>query len=168
VTAISIRIAQVDDLPAIVEIYNLAIRLKSATADTSSITVESRRQWLTDHPPQRHPVYVATRDGVVTGWGSISPYRAGRGALRFTAEVSYYVHEAYRRQGIGRTLLQHAIDDCPRLGLKTLFALLLEVNTPSVCLLESLGFVRWGYMPDVADFDGCECGHLIYGQRVVP
>lgn len=167
-TTLRIRIAKADDLPAIVEIYNQAVRLKSATADTSSITVESRRQWLADHSAQRHPVYVTTRDGVLTGWCSISPYRSGREALRFTAEVSYYVHEAYRRQGIGRTLLQHAVNDSPRLGLKTLFALLLDVNNPSVSLLESLGFRRWGYMPDVVDFDGHECGHLIYGRRVAP
>ncbi|MBT4817008.1 MAG: N-acetyltransferase [Lentisphaerae bacterium] len=166
-TDVTIRLARTDDLAEIVTIYNQAILLKSATADTSPVSVQSREQWLADHRPETYPVYVSTQDEAVTGWCSLSPYRPGREALRFTAEVSYYVHEVWRRQGIGRALLQHAVDECPRLGLKTLFALLLEINTPSVALLESLGFGRWGFMPGVADFDGSECGHLVYGRRVV-
>ncbi len=46
------------------------------------------------------------------------------------------------------------------------FALLLDINSTSVRLLEKFGFTRWGHMPDVADIDGRECGHLIYGLRV--
>ena len=61
-------------------------------------------------------------------------------------------------------LAKHAIDDCGRLGLNALFALLLDVNSPSIRLLERHGFTRWGHLPDVADLGGGRrCGQFIYG-----
>lgn len=161
-----IRIAQQADLVQIVEIYNQAVALKSATADLDPIEPGDRVQWLEEHVPEKYPIYVATVDDSIVGWCSLSPYRRGRMALRHTAEISYYIHEDYRRTGIGSALVRHAISRCEKLGIKTLFALLLDVNVASVKLLEKFGFAKWGHMPNIADFDGRECGHLIYGLRV--
>ncbi len=163
---IIIRTAQAKDLVAIVKIYNQAVKLKSATADLSPVSLESRAEWLAAHDPARHPVFVAQSGNVVVGWCSISEYRPGRGALRHTAEISYYVHEDYRRLGVASKLVKHAIRECPRLDIKTLIAILLDINVPSVRLLDKFGFRKWGHMPDVADFDGKECSHLYYGLRL--
>jgi L-amino acid N-acyltransferase YncA len=160
-----IRIAQQADLVQIVEIYNQAVALKSATADLDPLKPDDRVQWLEEHVPEKYPVYVAEVGDETVGWCSLSPYRRGRMALRYTAEISYYIHEDYRRKGIGSALVKHAIAQCEKLGIKTLFALLLDVNVASVKLLEKFGFAKWGHMPNVADFDGQECGHLIYGLR---
>ncbi len=162
-----IRIAQEEDLAGIVEIYNQAIFLKGATADTEPLTVADRRQWFVEHPPHRYPVWVAEDASVVLGWCSLSPYRPGRKALQHTVEISYYIHEAHRRKGVGSGLIQHAIKQCNGLNIKTVFALLLENNLGSIRILEKFGFARWGHMPNVADFDGEEYGHLIYGKRVI-
>jgi L-amino acid N-acyltransferase YncA len=161
-----IRTAEARDLPAIVEIYNQAVRLKSATAELSPVSLQSRAKWLAEHDPASHPVFVAQSGKVVVGWCSISEYRPGRGALRHTAEISYYVHEDYRRMSVASKLVEHAIRECPRLGIKTLIAILLDINVPSLGLLEKFGFQKWGHMPDVADFDGRECSHLYYGLRL--
>lgn len=163
-----IRVAVPDDLPAIVEIYNQAVAMRTATADLDPVTVEGRRPWLAEHHGGTHPVFVAEDSGTVTGWCSISPYRPGRMALRHTAEISYYVHEDFRRRGIGSRLISHALGRCPSLGVRTLFAVLLDINTPSVGILEKFGFERWGHLPGVADFGEVECGHLYYGRRVIP
>ena len=58
------------------------------------------------------------------------------------------------------------IADCNRLGIKNLFALLLEVNKKSSLILERFGFKKWGFMPDVVNLYGVRCGHLIYGRKV--
>jgi phosphinothricin acetyltransferase len=161
----TIRTANPHDLPAIVDIYNQAVALKYATADLSPVSLESKASWLAEHDAG-HPVYVADVDGAVVGWCSISEYRPGRKALRHTAEISYYVHEDYRGTGIASRLVEHAIQECPKLEIKTLFAILLDTNTASVRLLEKFGFQKWGHMPNVADFDGKEAGHLYYGLRL--
>ncbi|MFC1680106.1 GNAT family N-acetyltransferase [Elusimicrobiota bacterium] len=162
----NIRIAGEHDLPQIVEIYNQAVAQRGATADLTPITVEARRQWFHDHAPDSWPIWVMADDGAILGWCSLSAYRPGRMALRHTAEISYYIHEAHRRKGIGSSLIRHAIDQCPGLRIKNLFSLLLDVNIPSTRILEKSGFVKWGHMPGVAELDGETCGHLIYGRPV--
>lgn len=163
-----VRLAETGDLPAIVEIYNQAIAERFATADTAVFDVEQKKQWFREHDPRRYPVYVADQDNKVAGWCSLSPYRPGRAALRFTAEISYYVDKNHRRQGIASRLIRHAMDSCGELRIKSLFTLLMERNVASIKILEKFGFQRWGLMPRVADYDGDECGHLIYGLRLVP
>lgn len=160
------RIAEMTDLPEIVEIYNQAVALKSATGELTPVTVESRTSWLLEHDPARYPVFVAETGGTVAGWCSLSPYRPGRMALRYTAEISYYVHEDFRRRGIGSRLVAFTLQESRTREIKSLVAILLDVNLPSIRLLEKLSFEKWGHLPGVADFDGRECGHLYYGLRV--
>ena len=161
-----IRVAAEDDLPAITAIYNQAIALQSATADTAPVTLESRKLWLEEHPPDRYPVFVAAIDDRVVGYCSLSAYRPGRMALRHTAEISYYVDENFRQQRVGSELIAHAIEQSPGLDIKTLFAILLDINAGSTRILKKFGFEQWGHLPGVAEFDGRECGHLYYGRRV--
>ncbi len=161
-----IRLAQIDDLPAIVEIYNQAIPSKQSTADTQPVRVEDRMMWFAEHRPDEYPIFVADVDGQVAGWCSLSPYRPGRAALRSTAEISYYIAPAYHRQGIGTALIEHALAACPALQIKHLFAIVLEGNQASLKLLQKMGFGQWGYLPRVANFDGKEVGHLYYGRHV--
>jgi L-amino acid N-acyltransferase YncA len=161
-----IRFAQIDDLPAIVDIYNQSIPSKQSTGDTQPVRVEDRMTWFGEHRPEEHPIFVAEMDGQVVGWCSLSAYRAGRAALRFTAEISYYIAPAYHRHGIGTALIEHALASCPALQFKHLFAIVLEGNEASVRLLEKIGFEKWGYLPRVADFDGKEVGQLYYGRHV--
>ena len=87
-------------------------------------------------------------------------------ALRHTAELSYYIHEDFRGLGLASRLIAHAIEQCPNLDIKTLFAILLDINAESVRLLESFEFEKWGHMPRVAEFGEVECGHLYYGRRL--
>lgn len=162
-----IRIAKTEDLPAIVGIYNQAVPTHRSTANTTPVTVEARKKWLQEHEPDRHPIFVAEFDGCVIGWCSLSVYRPGRAALRFTAEISYYVDTAHQGQGIGQALIRHALEASPALGIKNIIAVLLDRNEPSRKLLEKLGFQQWGYLPRVLDFEGEECGEYYYGKRVV-
>ena len=161
-----IRRGQMNDLPAIVDIYNQSIPSKQSTGDTQPVRVEDRVTWFAEHHPEQHPIFVAEVDGQVAGWCSLSPYRPGRAALRFTAEISYYISSAFHRRGIGAALVEHALAACPALQIRHLFAIVLEGNQASLKLLEKMGFEQWGYLPRVADFDGKEIGHLYYGRHV--
>ncbi|MBI4730855.1 MAG: N-acetyltransferase [Chloroflexi bacterium] len=160
----TIRIAILSDLPGIVATYNQAIAARNATADTVPFTVEQRLDWFHAHTPEAYPIYVYEQDGQVLGWLSVSPYR-GRPALVRTAEVSYYVDYAHHGRGIGSALMAHALEDVSRLGKKVYLAILLEWNTGSIRLLEKFGFEQWGYLPEVAEFDGRLCGQFYYGKK---
>ncbi len=161
-----IRIAQMDDLEAMVEILNQSINAGELNAYTELTTTGERLSWFNEHKPEKYPILVAEIDNKVVGYASISPYRADRSALRFTGEISYYLHFDYHRRGIGSKLMGSIIELCPSCEIKTLFAILMDNNESSIGLLEKYGFERWGHMPGVVDFDGKELGHLYYGLRV--
>jgi L-amino acid N-acyltransferase YncA len=161
-----IRLAQQRDLPEIVEIYNQAIQTKQSTGDMQPLGVDDRLTWFREHLPEKYPIFVADMESRVVGWCSLSAYRQGRAAFRHTAEISYYIDFVYHRRGIGTALIKHAISVCPALLIRHLFAIVLEGNQASILLLEKMGFEKWGYLPQVADFDGREVGHLYYGRHV--
>lgn len=163
---LQIRIAELTNLPSIVETYNQAVPTHLSTANTTPYTAEGRKAWFMEHEPGKRPIFVAMMDSRVVGWCSLSWYRPGRAALRFTAEISYYVDTAHQGQGVGSALVYHALQACPSLGIKNVVAVVIDRNEGSRRLLEKMGFQQWGFLPRVLDFDGQESGEYYYGKRI--
>lgn len=163
-----IRDAIEADLPAIVEIYNSTIDCRSVTADLEPVTVESRLAWFKHHRPDHRPLWVMEFDGEIAGWLGFQPFYSARRAYDVTAELSIYIAPAYRRQGIGRKLLQHAITCGPTFGIKNLVGCIFATNTASLKLFENFGFERWGLLPAIAEFEQQTCDLVIVGRRVSP
>lgn len=160
-----IRDAREADLPAIIRIYNAAIVTRISTAQLETVTLETRRNWLNDHSPDRHPFWVLEIDDDVAGWLTLKSFLP-RGAYRDTAEVSVYVDEKFRRRGVGRALLAEAISRAPSLGLNAMLGLIFAHNEPSLRLFEELGFAKWGLLPGVAHLDEVERDLTIMGWHV--
>jgi L-amino acid N-acyltransferase YncA len=161
-----IRLAREEDLPIIDEIFNQAVFMKFCTAHLEPIGMEQREKWFAVHDPERYPVYVAESGRKVTGWISLSPYRADRQALAHVAEVSYFVHEDHRGTGIGSMMLQHAINVAPAFGFSVLVAILLDRNRASMALLEKYSFERWATMPGIVRIGRHRADHLYYGLKL--
>jgi phosphinothricin acetyltransferase len=161
----SIRDATEADLPTIVAIYNAAIPGRMATADTQPVSLESRLPWFREHDPERRPLWVAVAGASIAGWLSFQSFY-GRPAYHATAEVSVYVSPSHQRRGIGRALLEQAVAESPRLGVKTLLGFIFGHNEPSLALFEDFGFERWAALPRVAELDGAERDLVILGLRV--
>lgn len=158
-----IRFGTETDLPAIDGIYNQAIEMKMATADTVPYTSQERDIWFKSHTQNEFPLYVAEIDGKVVGYLTISSYRPRRVALRYAAEISYFVAEGNRGEGIGTALLEFGVTIAKKLGYRHLVAILLGHNLASIGLLKKFGFAQWGLLPGIADFDGVQYDHLYYG-----
>jgi phosphinothricin acetyltransferase len=82
--------------------------------------------------------------------------------------IAIYVAPSHRRTGLGRHLLQTAIDRAPGLGLHTILGYIFGHNEPSLRLFEAHGFERWAHLPRVAVLDGVERDLVIVGRRVKP
>lgn len=162
----SIRLAENKDLGALVEIYNQAIVTHRCTADMDIFSVEEKKSWFEEHQSLEYPIYVYEVDNKVVGYLYFSGYRPGRRAMRYTAEVSYYIHNNFQKQGIGTKFMEFAIEKSKELNFKNLIAILLECNLPSIKLLERFGFKEWGCLPGIADFDGEVFSHLYYGLSI--
>ena len=160
-----IRDAIEADLPAIVDIYNSSIPSRIATGDIEPITVECRRNWFNEHPSNYRPLWVMEIDNKIAGWLSFQSFY-GRPAYNKTAELSIYIAPNYYRQGIGKRLLQKAIQESPNLGIKTLLGFIFAHNKPSLNLFSSYQFQQWGYLPQVAELDNIERDLIIMGRHL--
>lgn len=162
------RLAELKDLNNIVKIYNQAILKGHSTADTEVFTLEQKLPWFEEHYRSRnkHPLFVYEKDGNVIAWATVSEYRPGRKALDQTVEISYYVHNDYQGQGIGKQILEYLIDFCKSCGYKNLVGILLSTNTPSIKLLNNYDFQQWGYLPDVAIVEGEPVSHVYMGLKI--
>lgn len=161
-TSPSIRIARLDDLPAIVSIYNATVASRMVTADLEPVSLAQRRPWFEAHAADRRPLWVVERDGNVAAWLSFSSFY-GRPAYERTAELSVYVDLAHRHQGLGSTLLREAIAHAPALGVDRLLGFIFGHNLPSLRLFERFGFERWALLPGVARLDGTDRDLVIVG-----
>jgi RimJ/RimL family protein N-acetyltransferase len=94
----------------------------------------------------RHPdaaVFVADDDGVVVGRLSLS--RDQHPASRHVADVGLMVAESHRGQGIGRLLLEAAVEWSRKTEIRKLELHVFPWNEPALRLYESFGFEREGY-----------------------
>ena len=160
-----IRDATIEDLPAIVAIYNSTVPTRMVTADIEPVSVASRQKWFADHSPDRRPLWVVEEGGQVAGWLSYSSFY-GRPAYDSTCEVSLYLAPEHRRRGLGTQLLLRCIEHAPRIGVTTLLGFIFGHNELSLGLFEKMGFQRWGRLPRVAVLDGVERDLIIVGRRV--
>jgi len=148
----TVRKATLQDLEAITVIYNQAILNTVATFDTQTKTAEGQRGWFAQHG-EKHPILVAEQDGVLVGWASLSAW-SDRCAYSETAEISLYIAENHRSQGIGRKLSEAIIKAGQEAGLHTLIARITEGNTASIRIAESQGFEHIGIMREVGRKSG--------------
>ena len=94
---------------------------------------------------RRRRVYVARRDGTVVGgcflrtnFPAFAPH---------IAQGGYLVDRRYRRQGVGRSLVEFSMSEARRLGYTAMMFNLVRADNPSTRLYEDLGFVVVGRVP---------------------
>ena len=166
--SLSYRDATLDDLPAIVAIYNSTIASRQVTADLEPVNVESRVAWFHAHGPQKRPLWVvedAEERGRVIAWLSFSDFY-GRPAYQRTAEVSIYLDERARGKGLGKQMLAASLAVAPALGIDTVLGFIFGHNEASLRLFRGFGFDTWGSLPRVAVLDGVERDLVILGKRL--
>ena len=140
----SIREMIPEDWNRVFEIYKQGIDSGKATFTTTYPTWE---EWDAVH----HKVcrYVALCDGEVAGFVAVSP-TSPREPYRGVVEVSVYVDENYRSQGIGTSLLQKLIEEAPKKGFWTLYVSIFKTNENSRKLHTKCGFRKVGYRERIA------------------
>ena len=159
----NIRPAILKDLYRIVEIHNQAIEKRKYTGILTPFEYEDRMKWFLFHENSHYPLLVAEIDKKVVGWISAEPYRGGREAFHRTAEISYWVDELYRNQGIGEALLKELILHTRKVGFKTLMAITFHTNEVSNHMLVKNNFKEWARFPELGDIDGIALDHMFFG-----
>ena len=159
------RNATIDDLPAIVEIYNSTIPGRMVTADTTPVTVPDKLQWFHEHDHVSRPLWIVENADVPIGWVSFQDFY-GRPAYKGTAEISIYLDVTYRGKGFGKKILKYAIAHSEKLGIYTLLGFIFSHNLPSIRLFLMHGFEEWGELKDVAMMDEKKYSLKIFGRKI--
>lgn len=129
-------------------IYLEGIQTGNATLEADPPEWEA---WDADHVPS--PRLVARREERILGWAALSPV-SGRCVYGGVAEVSIYIGEDYRGQGVGLALLQHLVQASEAAGFWTLQAGILKENLASRQLHARAGFREVGYRERLGKLSG--------------
>ncbi|UUZ79904.1 N-acetyltransferase family protein [Paenibacillus sp. P26] len=152
---ITVRLANDGDIAGILEIYNDAVLNTVATFDTVPRTLEKQTEWYAQHGGA-YPVIVAEQEGQVIGWASLTRY-SDRLAYARTAEISLYIRDGYRGQGLGKKLMERILEEGKKAGPHTVLSRIVEGNDSSIHLHRLYGFDLVGTMRQV----GFKFGRLL-------
>lgn len=146
-----IRVANEQDIPGMMEIYNYEVLNGVATFDLNVKTIEERLEWFKQHNVDNHPLIVAEAGKEVAGYASLSPYR-DKEAYAATVELSVYVAPSFRRQGVARQLIAHILEDArSREDIHTVISVITAGNEASVKLHQEFGFEYSGTLYEVGE-----------------
>jgi len=147
------------DWPDVRQIYWEGIQTGHATFE------ENPPDWATwDASHLKVCRLVARANGAVVGWAALSPV-SSRCVYAGVAEVSIYVGEKARGQGVGRRLLQSLIDASEQEGFWTLQSGIFPENTASVALHKKLGFREVGRRERIGRLNGAWRDVLLLERR---
>lgn len=145
---ISIRHANENDLPAMLDIYNEIILNTTAVWHSDPHTLEMRQEWFAIKKEQGYPVFVAEAEGRMVGFSTIGPFRPWIG-YRFTVENSVYVAADSRGKGIAKLLLPPLIEAAKELNLHAIVAGIEASNEASIVLHKKFGFEEVAHFKEV-------------------
>jgi L-amino acid N-acyltransferase YncA len=133
-TAVVVRDLRPGDWPEVSRIYAEGIATGNATFETE---VPSWEAWDAAHLGEHR--LVAEREGRVCGWIAAAPV-SSRCCYEGVAELSVYVGEDERGQGVGSELLAGLVESSERVGIWTLQTGVFPENAASLALLRRFGF----------------------------
>jgi L-amino acid N-acyltransferase len=160
-----IRKAELRDAHACVEIMNQAIETR-CNAFIEAFNETAGALWYDQLLQNSEVVLCCVFQGLVVAWGSLTPYRKGRGALSKVSEITFYVHTDFRRKGIALALAKQLETEAKAMNKSHLMAILLDDNAGSTALLKKLNYTSWGHLPAIADFGNEVKGQIYMGKEV--
>ncbi len=144
-----IRVATVNDAAEVRRIYAPAVLERATSFELTLPSVEQMGERIVQ-TLSRYPFLVeqADTEAPIRGFAYASPFRM-RQAYQWSTEISIYVDQDRRRQGVGRALCNRLLEILRDQGFFSAYAGIAEDNLPSRQLHQSLGFRQVGLLPAV-------------------
>ncbi|MET0392631.1 MAG: N-acetyltransferase family protein [Chitinophagaceae bacterium] len=133
-----IRLATPADAAAILAIYTPYITDTSYTFETEVPSAETFAARITAYLAQ-WPWLVCEIDGRVAGYAYGARYRERTG-YQWCVESSVYIHDDYRRRGVGEALYTALLALLREQGYRNVYAVINLPNEKSVAFHEKMGF----------------------------
>ncbi len=147
------------DWPIVAQIYAEGIQTGIATFETQAPSYED---WDKAHETSCR--LVAKKENTIMGWAAISQV-SSRCVYGGVGEVSIYIGQAYRGQGVGLMLLKALIQESEAAGYWTLQSGIFPENKASIKLHERAGFRFLGKRERIAKINGIWKDNLLFEKR---
>jgi L-amino acid N-acyltransferase YncA len=134
--------------PGVKNIYQQGIATGDATFESH---VPDWEHWDKSHLIDCR--LVAISGGKIVGWAALSPV-SGRCVYKGVAELSLYVGDSFRGQGIGTALLKATIEESQRAGIWTLQSGTFPENVASIAIQKACGFREVGIREKIGCMNG--------------
>ena len=163
-----IRTANENDAQNIHDAYEECVKASNITFTLQNPTVEEYREKII-HTLKTYPFYVAeSEDGKFLGYVYGTPLRP-HDAYKWNVESTIVLApDAPRRCGIATALYGAFFETLLVQGFKTVFAVIVDGNIPSIALHESLGFEGEGKTENIGYKDGEWKNILWYKKQIAP
>jgi len=139
---LTLRAAEPGDIPAILEIWNAAIRDTTVTFTTQPKT----RAELAERLRAPFPFLVADHAGGIAGFATCGAFRSGPGYAH-TFEHSIYLRPDQQAQGTGRALMGALERDAAAAGAHSLIGALSGTNEAALRFHQALGYDTVAHIP---------------------
>ena len=136
------------DWPSVKLIYEEGIATGNATLETN---IPDWEKWDAAHIKECR--LVAMKEQTIAGWAALTPV-SGRCVYSGVAEVSVYIGENFRGQGVGKLLLNELVKSSERQGIWTVQAGILKENVASIELHKKCGFKILGVREKLGKLSG--------------
>ncbi len=155
---VDIRMATQDDYDELFVAFSRIVAAREGFPHAPPLTRRDFDDYWIDHTSA---VSVARFDGYLVGAYYIKPNFVGRAA--HIANAGYFVLASYRSSGVGRTMVEHSLNEARRLGFDAMqFNLVFESN-PARGMYRKMGFEEVGRIPEAVDGEDA----LIYWRSLL-
>ena len=144
-----IRIAKRSDVPAMREIFNEVLSNSNSIYREEEVSLDERYAWFDEKIQHNFPIFGAYEDDKLIGYAGYGSWRAAQG-YRKTVEITIYVDNNKRGNGIGTALMEHLIDQAKADGYHVMIGAIDSANLSSIDFHKRFGFVETARMPEVA------------------
>ena len=147
------------DWPAVKKIYEEGLATGNASFQTAA---PEWNEWNDSHVTTCR--LIVAKDDSMLGWAALTPV-SGRCVYAGVGEVSVYVGQSARGQGIGKILLKALIDESEKNNFWTLQSGVFPENKASLRIHEELGFRLIGSRQKIGKMNGVWRDTLLLERR---
>jgi L-amino acid N-acyltransferase YncA len=160
------RLASINDLGAILNIYNQGIEDKIATLEENQKDIEYMTEWFNNHK-ERFAVLVIEDNDEIVGWASLNAY-SNRSAYAGVADLSIYIRRDYRGKGVGSSLLKEIECTAIKNDFNKIVLFTFPFNNLGQGLYKKNGYREVGVFKNQGKLDGRFVDVMIMEKILIP
>jgi len=135
---LEVRLADIQDSQQILNIYSPSILTASISFETEVPSIQEMQNRI-ETILQKFPWIVCEVDGKIAGYAYASKHRE-REAYQWSCECTIYMHDDFKRKGIGKELYQLLFEILKWQGFRNIYAGITLPNEASITVHEKCGF----------------------------